>query len=219
MIESIQIADIATYSSDPENLCDLSTFNFIFGANATGKTTIARIIANEADFPTCKLSWKGGTRLHPMVYNRDFIETNFTQCAELKGVFTLGEMNIETMNKIETAKGELDKITHRIEYLVQSFQGEDGKGGKKSELAALENEIKEKCWAQKQKYDSKFSGAFEGFRSSAEKYKSKILQELRSNSASAQSLDNLEKKAKTLFGQAPLTEKLVLRSLNSVIYN
>ncbi|MBT9438098.1 MAG: AAA family ATPase [Desulfobacterales bacterium] len=83
MIESIQIADIATYSCNPEDLCDLSTFNFIFGANATGKTTVSRVIANEGSFPTCKLSWKGGTMLQPMVYNQDFVETNLNQAQKI----------------------------------------------------------------------------------------------------------------------------------------
>ena len=82
MIESIQIADTATYSSTPETFYDLSTFNFIFGGNATGKTTVSRVIAAEYNFPSCKVTWKGGTRLQPMVYNRDFVETNFNQSEE-----------------------------------------------------------------------------------------------------------------------------------------
>jgi wobble nucleotide-excising tRNase len=201
MIESILIADTATYSSTPENLCDLSTFNFIFGGNATGKTTLSRVIANEDSFPSCAVSWKGGTRLQPMVYNRDFIETNFNQSNELKGVFTLGEKNVETINKIAAAKTELDNTTKKIETLTRTLQGEDGTGGKKGELAALEAEIRNKCWAQKQKHDAKFQGAFEGFRNSAEKFKAKVFQEWASNSAAVETLAELEKKAETVFGR------------------
>lgn len=209
MIGSIQIADIATYSSDPENLCDLSTFNFIFGANATGKTTVSRVIANEGGFPTCKVSWKSGARLQPMVYNRDFVETNYNQCSELKGVFTLGKTNIDTINKIAAAKIDLDTITKRIENLKQTLQGEDGTGGKKGELATLETELKNKCWAQKQKHDEKLQGAFEGFRNSAEKFKLKILQEWASNSATVEALADIEKKAATVFGLTPTSEKSI----------
>lgn len=208
MIESILIADTATYSSTPESLCDLSTFNFIFGGNATGKTTVSRVIANEHSFPSCAVSWKGGTRLQPMVYNRDFIETNFNQSNELKGVFTLGEKNVETINKIAAAKIELDNITKKIETLTRTLQGEDGAGGKKGELAALEAEIRNKCWAQKQKHDAKLQGAFEGFRNSAEKFKAKVFQEWASNSAAVETLTDLEKKAETVFGPTPTTEKL-----------
>ena len=90
MIESITIANVATYASTPETLSGLSQFNYLFGSNGTGKTTVSRIIADEASFPTCKVTWKGGTKLQPMVYNHDFVERNFTQSAELKGVFTSG---------------------------------------------------------------------------------------------------------------------------------
>ena len=79
MIESITIVNIATYGDNPEKLKDLSTFNYIFGSNGTGKTTISRIIADEINFPTCNVTWKGRTKLQPMVYNRDFIEKNFNQ--------------------------------------------------------------------------------------------------------------------------------------------
>jgi len=208
MIESILIADTATYSSTPENLCDLSTFNFIFGGNATGKTTVSRVIANEDSFPSCTVSWKGGTRLQPMVYNRDFIETNFNQSNELKGVFTLGEKNVETINKIAAAKIELDSITKKIETLTLTLQGKDGTGGKKGELAVLEAEIRNKCWAQKQKHDAKLQGAFEGFRNNAEKFKAKVFQEWAANSATVETLTELERKAETVFGQTPTAEEL-----------
>ena len=186
MIELIKIADIATYSGAPESLCDLSMFNFIFGGNATGKTTVSRVIANEDNFPSCEVSWKGGTKLQPMVYNKDFIDLNFNQSDELRGVFTLGERNVETINKIAEAKVDLDAITKKIETLNRSLQGDDGIGGRKGDLASLEIELKNKCWAQKQKHDAKLQGAFEGYRGSAEKFKVKLLQECASNSSSIQ---------------------------------
>lgn len=209
MIELIKIADIATYSGAPESLCDLSMFNFIFGGNATGKTTVSRVIANEDNFPSCEVSWKGGTKLQPMVYNKDFIDLNFNQSDELRGVFTLGERNVETINKIAEAKVDLDAITKKIETLNRSLQGDDGIGGRKGDLASLEIELKNKCWAQKQKHDAKLQGAFEGYRGSAEKFKVKLLQEWASNSSSIQTLADLEKKAATVFGPAPTVEKLI----------
>ena len=74
MIESISISDIATYAIAPEVLDGLAQFNFLFGSNGTGKTTVSRVIADENSFPTCKVTWKAGTKLQPMVYNRDFVE-------------------------------------------------------------------------------------------------------------------------------------------------
>ena len=91
MIETITISNVATFADTPETLNGLSQFNFLFGSNGTGKTTVSRVIADEAKFPTCNVIWKAGTKLQPMVYNPDFVERNFSQAAELKGVFTLGE--------------------------------------------------------------------------------------------------------------------------------
>jgi wobble nucleotide-excising tRNase len=209
MIDSIQIAGTATFANVPENLCDLSMFNFVYGANATGKTTISRVIADEGSYPSCRVIWQGGTKLQPLVYNRDFVETNFNQCAELKGVFTLGEKNIDTISKIAATKLELDTITKKIESLNLGLRGEDGTGGKMAELAALEAELKTKCWAQKQKHDAKLQGAFEGFRNSAEKFKGKVLLEWTSNSASVETLADLEKRAETVFGPSPTSEKAI----------
>lgn len=209
MIESITIASTATYSSTPEELNGLSHFNFLFGSNGTGKTTVSRIIADENNFPSCKVSWKGGTKLQPMVYNRDFVERNFNQSAELKGVFTLGEKQVDTLAKITAAKEALDGLTTKIESLTLVLQGADGKGGKNAELAALESSLKEKCWAQKQKHDAKLHGAFEGYRNNSEKFKSKVLQELASNAETLLTLSELVQKAETVFGATPTTEQSV----------
>jgi len=97
---------------------------------------------------------KGGTKLQPMVYNHDFVDRNFHQPAELKGIFTLGEKQLDTLAKTTTAKAELDTLTTKIETLTQGLQGVDGAGGKKGELATLEAGLKDKCWAQKQKHDA-----------------------------------------------------------------
>ena len=207
MIESINISKIATYGETPEELNGLSRFNFLFGSNGTGKTTISRVIADENNFSTCKVTWKGGTKLQPLVYNRDFVERNFNQSTELKGIFTLGEKQTDAIAKITAAKADLDALTTKIENLSQSLQGADGTGGKKAELTTLESGLKEKCWTQKQKHDAKLQGAFEGYRGSSEKFKLKVLRELTSNIATLLSLPELEKKAESIFGQAPSTEQ------------
>jgi wobble nucleotide-excising tRNase len=157
----------------------------------------------------CSVTWNAGTRLQPLVYNRDFVERNFNQSTEIKGVFTLGEKQVVTLEKIATTKGELDVLRRRIEVLTQSLQGEDGNGGKKGELATLEASLKDKCWAQKQKHDAKLQGGFEGFRKSMERFKSKVLEEHACNSATLITLTELETKAESIFGPTPTTEALI----------
>ena len=209
MIESISISNVATYATTPEQLYGLSRFNYLFGSNGTGKTTVSRVIADEAKYPTCNVTWKGGTKLQPLVYNHDFVERNFNQSAELKGVFTLGEKQLDTLDKIAAARAELDALTTRVETLTLGLQGADGTGGKKGDLATLDAELKDKCWAQKQKHDAKLQGGFEGFRNNSERFKGKVLQEQASNSATLLTLAELERKAESVFGPTPTTEPLI----------
>lgn len=209
MIESISVANVATFDITPQVLTDLSTFNFIFGSNGTGKTSVSRVIADESQYPDCKVRWKAGTSLKAMVYNHDFVERNFTQAPELKGVFTLGEKQLDTLSKIATAKSELDAIATKIAGLTQSLQGPDGNGGKKGQLATLEVGLKDKCWAQKQRHDATLQGGFEGYRNSSEKFKGKVLAEQTSNRATLLALAELEKKALSIFGHTPTAEAIV----------
>lgn len=210
MIETISIADTSTFGNVPESLTGLSQFNFLFGGNGVGKTTISRVVADEGAHPACKVTWKGGTRLQCLVYNRDFIEKNFNQSAELKGVFTLGEKNVGTLAKISGVKGEIDKLNGEIETLTETLQGKDGNGGKKGELSAVESTFKDKCWSQKQKHDEKLQGAFEGYRNSSERFKGNIIKELGSNKSDLLPLADLEKRAATVFGPTPTQEKALL---------
>jgi len=209
MIESITISNVATYGGEPEVLNGLSQFNYLFGSNGTGKTTISRVIANEGDFPTCNVVWKGGTKLQPMVYNRDFVERNFNNSAELKGVFTLGEKQLDTLDKIKSIKAEIDSLTEEGENLNATLNGEDSASGKNGELRTLEDSLKQACWAQKTKHDAKLQGGFEGFRGSQDKFKNKVLQELDSNFGELMALADLERKAESIFGQTPTCESLV----------
>jgi wobble nucleotide-excising tRNase len=209
MIESIRIADIATYGSSPEIMNGISKFTFLYGSNGTGKTTISKVIADEGRFPSCSLTWKGGTKLQAMVYNRDFVLRNFSGSTELKGIFTLGETNVDALKAIEVAKTDYDLMTRKMEKLTETLQGENGTSGKSGELAILEGDIKDKCWVQKVKHDAKFSDAFKGFRNSAENFKVKIIDELASNAATLEVLEELEKRAETVFGQTPTTEKAI----------
>jgi len=205
MIESLSLSKVASYPEAPEVMDGLKSLNFIFGSNGTGKTTIGRVIAEPTLSPTCTTSWKGGTPLQTLVYNRDFVDRNFKPAEDLKGVFTLGEQEVGTLEKIAKLKSERDSLTKRIEGWNEALQGVDGAGGKRKEVSTLDSAFKEKCWAQKVKHDAKLQGGFEGVRNNSEKFKDRVLENLK-NAATLLSLDELTKKAATVFGQTPVAE-------------
>lgn len=210
MIESLSIAaGTASFGPEAQALDDLSKINYLFGSNGAGKTTLSRIIADETSFTSCKVRWKNGTRLESLVYNADFVERNFRQAQELKGVFTLGEQQQETLDRIAALKKEIDELTADIEKLNNALQTQDGSSGKNIELSLLELHLTKKCWEQKLKYDAKFQGAFKGVRDSKDKYKERVLYEYGSNQAQLLPQAELEKKAESIFGKAPAKEPLV----------
>jgi wobble nucleotide-excising tRNase len=141
-----------------------------------------------------------------MVYNRDFVHENFSASTGLKGIFTLGKNNIDTLNKIATAKVEHDALVTKIGKLKVALSGEDGSSGKVGELAQLENQFKEKCWLAYTKYKSKLINAFDGYRNSKDSFRDKVLREFSSNSAALLTRSELEEKAITVFGTAPTAE-------------
>ncbi len=206
MIERILIKNEASFGPDPEELKDLKKHNFIFGVNATGKTTISRIIADETAYPDCSVNWSGGNKLETLVYNRDYVKQTFEQTPELKGIFTLGDEDKNTTKLIADAKSEVDKLADEIRGINKTLKGDDGTGGKESELKDLETEFTEKCWTLKLKFDDKFQGAFTGTRNNKIAFMNRLLTEAKENSAQLKSLAELENKAETVFAELPETE-------------
>lgn len=171
MIENIKIQGIATYGQSPQELARLSEINFIYGSNGTGKTTISRVIAGDASHTQSQVTWKGGLPLKTLVYNRDFVEKNFDQPAEIKGIFTLGEEDQNTFAEISVEKGKLDSINAAMTRLKFELEGDDGNGGKTASLKELEIQFEAKCWEVKRKHEGRFKDAFAGCLNSKKAFK------------------------------------------------
>jgi wobble nucleotide-excising tRNase len=226
MIQSISIANVATFHPTTATTLDnLRQFNYIFGANGTGKTTISQVIADAAFSTTCQCTWLNGQRLEARVLNRDFVEASFDQ---MRGVFTLGEGQRDTEDKIRAAKEELNGEQEKLDRLSQTLGGDDGNGGKKEELAQLENDSRDKFWAPVEtiKKAEKLEGALTGILGSKEKCKAKILHEAEYNEATLKPLDDLEKRAETIFGETPTkqptlptidTSRLIAHESNAIL--
>ncbi|MXZ00805.1 AAA family ATPase [Candidatus Poribacteria bacterium] len=56
MIETIHLANKATFDAEGSKLEGLKKLNFIFGSNGSGKTTISRVVEGVTSWVACKIS-------------------------------------------------------------------------------------------------------------------------------------------------------------------
>lgn len=206
MIEEIRIANTASYSPAGQTLSNLDAVNFIYGSNATGKTTISKIIDEPDENSECKVCWKNGTALETLVYNTDFVEANFNQVDQLKGIFTLGEKDKEVYELITKNRSDFEERQKNIDKLNALLNGNDSITGKTQELKKVESEFEDDCWKIKVNLDEKFESAFVRFRGSKDKFKTKLLQEANSNQAQTLPIEDLERKAQSIFKKDPQPE-------------
>lgn len=214
MISEIQINQVATYNS-PVSLNNLRKVNFFFGANGSGKTTISRIIDRAEKHEHCPIKWMNDIPLQVMVYNRDFVEGNFNQENTVKGVFTLGDNQVEAEKEILQLQPTISKLEQEISSIKVLLRGNEGHSGKYKEVDDLEAELEKDCWEQKKLHDSYFAEAFTGYRNSALKFKEKVLTEKQTNTAEINSLDKLKELAETVFSKT-LQSVAMLAPLNYV---
>jgi wobble nucleotide-excising tRNase len=200
MIESITIKNIATF--DPANgikIEGLKKVNFFYGANGSGKTTIANFLQNPTDtkFKDCAASWKNSQAIKTLVYNKEFREKNFGK-GKIEGVFTLGEATKEEKKVIEDKTEQLKIIKSEGEKIRGSLNAQTEK------QESLETEFKEFAWAKiYKKYQNLFKEAFIGSMKSGDLFKNRLLQEFINNKEALQTIDELKEKAATIFGEAP----------------
>lgn len=90
MIESVKIHNVATY----KNLVEIKPkkLNFIYGSNGSGKTTISKVLASSIESETTRVTSRNPNDDKILVYNKQFVNDNFQQFDNLKGIFTLGEV-------------------------------------------------------------------------------------------------------------------------------
>jgi wobble nucleotide-excising tRNase len=198
MLESITIRKVATFDDEGIQITDLKKVNFVYGVNASGKTTITKVIGNptEPSFANCSLVWRSGIPIKALIYNKDFREANFGK-GKIDGVFTLGQA---TKDEIEAIKKMQDELTEIKEKGIRKKENLD----KVTELQEkLENEYRDNAWVDiYKKYETDFKEAFRGVMQK-ELFKARLLDEFQNNKTALKTYDELKKIAKTIFSKAP----------------
>jgi len=214
MIKNITIKDTASFDKVHGINFTPTLVNFIYGSNGSGKTTISNVIHNCSAFPSCKLDWGLATPLQTLVYNRSFIEENFEQLSELKGIFTLGKESKDEIEKIKINQAEIDKKDKSILEFKGKLEEE------KIKLQNTENNFSDNCWTVLKKYEETFIKAFEGNRNAKQKFKEKIIAEFISNKQPLVSYAELESKANQILNsaavKAPEVKEFVLPAFKTI---
>jgi wobble nucleotide-excising tRNase len=86
----------ATFTDVP--IDELTFVNFFYGNNGAGKSSIAHAIKEDDGIVWAE--GKSADDYDVLVYNQDFINDNFINYGDLKGVFIFGEEDIEAKKKI-----------------------------------------------------------------------------------------------------------------------
>ncbi len=215
MIETILLADVASYRPDSQSLRDLKEVNYFYGANGSGKTTISRVIAapSHPDHANCRVVWKSGRPIETLVYNRDFVEENFGG-EDIKGVFTVGKRSVEALQEISRLRAQSAELVAKIAQRRETLRGTDPETerGKLAELGELGKKLTARCWQQKLKHEGQLAGALEGYRSDKAKFLRKALDTRASEPGPdfvPATIDDMRERAKTVYGPSKATETFI----------
>ncbi|CAB0691180.1 AAA family ATPase [Corynebacterium diphtheriae] len=140
MIRSVSLSELPSFGED-EVLNNLTTVNYVFGPNGSGKTSISRSLTpslNGIANDYSHVKW-GRESQTVKVYNRDYVNKTFTK-AEERGVFLLGEDSKETFNQIKELQDALQKAEGKIENFRSMIETAQ------KELEVMRKDLRDKVW-------------------------------------------------------------------------
>ncbi|CAM3277211.1 AAA family ATPase [Yersinia ruckeri] len=110
----LKLKNVTSYSKENYTKINLTKkINIIYGQNGSGKSTISNFFYKIGDalFSDCECTLIEQYR--PLVYNTKFIEENFYNTSEQKGVFTLSKENAEIEKEIIEKEALKQKLTEQ----------------------------------------------------------------------------------------------------------
>ncbi len=146
------ILNKATFNAEPVD--GLSFVNFFYGNNGTGKSTIARAIKSGIG-----IEWSEGysaSDFDVAVYNQDFVNDNFAEYGNLKGVFTVNEVNIEIQKQIDERMAERARLSDEFNRAKLELQSKKELLDKL--LVAFQDEIFKKVAKERADFDQALTG-------------------------------------------------------------
>ncbi|MUP58516.1 hypothetical protein C3L56_00540 [Veillonellaceae bacterium M2-4] len=131
----------ATYSLNPVTITP-TFINFFYGNNGSGKSTIAQTLKTNAEIMECGNQPPRDYQM--LVYNAEYIKSNLAHYANLPGVFTFNEENIQIQNQIDLLMKKKEELQKINTGLLTTHNTKEAELRKKEEL------FQEKCWSKTQ---------------------------------------------------------------------
>ena len=180
MIDEIKISDIATYKIPI--IINPKKINFFYGSNGSGKTTISNILGQYVYSSKSEIVQSNTSDTKILVYNKKFVQENFKNSNEIKGIFTLGEGQIN----IEEKMNQFNKILKDKEEKLSKNENNRNKIFKDLDLE--KKKFDDECWNFLKNDIKDFKEFLTGLMGSKEKFSQKCLDEYNTLSDSLGSL-------------------------------
>lgn len=146
MITKIILNKVASYKKQTTLETDKKV-NLIYGLNGTGKSVLSDYLYHRTDEKYKSCFVEGLDDNHEiLVYNQTFIQENFFEVDNLKGIFTLSKENKEAEVKIASAQKEIEKLEAEKATKNQELETE------KSNMNQRREEAKNAVWKIKTDY-------------------------------------------------------------------
>lgn len=197
MITKINLNKVASYKS-PTSLDTDKKVNLIYGLNGTGKSTLSNFLSKrtEEKFINCSVDGLDENQ-EILVYNQSFIQENFFEPENLKGIFTLSKENKEAEIKISDALKKIEKLESEKEKKNKDFTTEKSLINQKTENA------KNTVWKIKTDYsggDRVFEFCLEGYKGSKDNLFNYIVELVKPTEKPTKSIDDLKKDFNSISG-------------------
>lgn len=217
MIKSITIPNYKSFDAVPPKpiVLDVATQKpvFFYGRNGAGKTAIGEVIcgcaAGDALFQNCKVDVTQGGPFRFHVYNHNFIRQVIGEPAGMPGIFTIGELDTATQQKIEEQQALLQTIDAEVLSIQNDISSID------AQLTIALTTAREEVWTA---YKAQDKGVFDAFITGYGRDKQKFFDDLRAyetaDDAVPADLATLEKRLRDVSGteMAKATHQVALRT-------
>lgn len=219
MISSIKVTNVASYKVQSELKTDKRN-NLIYGLNGVGKTTLSNFMKNKGDARFSDCSITGGETAKTLVYNQEFINENFYEKDDLKGVFTISEPNVIAEENVRNAKKKIDKLENKDKTEKRNLDEIIGSNGKKKKKLS---EVTKKIWNIKTTFsggDRILDYCLDGVKGSKDSLFNHIKPLVKPSLKPTKTTDDLRKEISKIDGneafEIALLQKIVLNEIENI---